>query len=637
MLESIRQHAQGWFAWAILIMVVVPFAMWGIHQYEGGGSSANVASVNGKEISLDDFQRAYQQQRNRIQSALGKSYDPSLINDKDLKKSVLENLINREVLLQGAHDAGMRVSPVQVGEEIRAIPQLQSDGKFDAALYQRLVRAQGMSVGGFERSMGEDLLVQQVSRGIAASAFVTKEELDALLRIKLQRRDIGYALVPVSAYLPAVDVDDKAVEQYYKDNPERFRSPEQASVDYLELSVDQLAKGVTVSEDELRERYQERAADFVTPEERRARHILIPVASDASPAEVDAAKKRAEDLLARIRKGESFADLAKQYSKDPGSAKQGGELGFFGHGAMDKAFEQAAFSLKPGEVSEPVRSTFGFHLIKLEEIRGGERKPFEQVRDQLERDVRHRKAEDLYYDQAETLSNLTFEHADSLKEAADKLRLPIQSTPLFTRDSGTGIAANPKVREASFSDDVLLGGKNSEAVELDQDHVVVLHLREHKPAALRDLDAVRDQIRQTLRLAAAKDKARAAGDELVKRLRAGEDPVKVFGPLKLAWQRSGFIGRDEVKLDPQLAKAAFEAQRPGDDHKPQFGGKVLGSGDYAVYGVFEVKEGDPAAADAQARAALREALLRERGDVMFQGYLDGLKSEMKIVRHEDQL
>jgi peptidyl-prolyl cis-trans isomerase D len=641
MLDSIRQHAQGWFAWAILIIVCVPFALWGINQYEGGGGSVDAATVNGKEISVADFQRAYQQQREqqreRIQSVLGKNFDPSLINDKEIKRNALENLIEREVLVQGAHDAGMRVSPVQVGARIRAIPQLQTDGKFDDELYRRLVRAQGLSVGGFEQAMGEDLLIQQLTSGIADSAFVTEQELEALLRVKLQQRDIGYAVVPASAYLGGVTVDDKAVEQYYKDNPDRFRTPEQASVDYLELSVDQLAQGVTVSEDDLRERYQERAADFTTPEERHARHILIPVASDAPPAEVEAAKKKAEDLLARIRKGEPFAELAKQYSQDPGSAKQGGDLGFFGRGAMDKAFEKAAFSLKPGEVSEPVRSTFGFHLIKLEETRGGESKPFDQVRAALERDVRHQKAEDLYFDQAETLSNLTFEHADSLKEAAGALHLPIRSSALFTRDNGSGVAADPKVREVAFSDDVLLGGKNSEAVELNPDHVVVLHLKEHKPAALRELDAVRDQIRQALRLEAAKDKTRSAGEDLVHRLQGGEDPAKALASLKLSWQRPGLIGRDDSKLDPQLAKAVFAAPRPGDDNKPQFAGEALASGDYAVYGVFAVKDGDPAAADAQTRDSLKGALLRERGQMVFKDYVDGLKSNMKIVRHEDQL
>lgn len=638
MLESIRQRAHGWFAWAILIMVVVPFALWGIQQYEGGGGgSANVATVNGKEISANDFQRAYQQQRQRIQSALGKNFDPSLINDKELKKSVLENLIEREVLLQGARNAGMQISPVQVGAEIRAIPQLQTDGKFDSELYQRLLRAQGMTVAGFEHAMGDDLLVQQLDRGIADSAFVTKAELDALLRVKLQQRDIGYAVVPAAAYLGQVTVDDKAVEQYYKDNADRYRTPEQVSVDYLELSVDQLAQGATVSEDELRESYRERAADFTTPEERRARHILIPVASDASPAEVEAAKKKAEDLLVRIRKGESFAELAKQYSQDPGSAQQGGDLGFFGRGTMDKAFEQAAFSLKPGEVSEPVRSTFGFHLIKLEEIRGGQRKPFEQVRGQIEHDLKHQKAEDLYFDQAEKLSNATFEHADNLKDAAETLHLPIQTTTLFTRDNGTGIAANSKVRDAAFSDDVLLGGKNSEAVELNADHVVVLHLKEHKPAALRDLATVRDDIRRTLRQAAAEAKAKAAGEDAVHRLQGGEDPAKALAPLKLSWQRPGLVGRQENKLDPQLVEAAFQVERPAGDGKPRFAGKALASGDYAVYGVYAVKDGDPAAADAQTRSSLKDALLRERAQVLFKDYVDGLKAGMKIVRHEDQL
>ena len=473
MFDFIRKYAQGWFAWAIIILVTVPFALWGIHQYSEGDSSVNVAAVNGKKISDQEYQQAYQQQRNRIQTMLGKNFDPSLIDEKQLRKSVLENLIEREVIIQGAQDAGLRVSDARIGAEIRAIPNLQNKGQFDKEQYERLLHSQGLSVGAFEHMVGNDLIIQQMNQGIADSAIVTKAELDALLRIKLQQRDIGYALVPASSYVGDAVVEDKAIEKFYQDNPDRFRTPEQVSVNYIELSVDDLAKDIQITEGALHERYQERAADFTTPEERRARHILIQVASDASPAVVDAAKKKAEGLLARIRKGESFAELAKQFSEDPGSAKEGGDLGFFGRGVMDKAFEQAAYSLKVGEVSEPVRSTFGIHLIKLEAVRGGERKPFEQVRAELESDLKHQQAEDRYFAEAETLSNMAFEHADNLTAAAQALRLPIQSSPLFTRNGGVGIAANPKVRDAAFSDDMLLGGKNSEAIELDQDHVVV--------------------------------------------------------------------------------------------------------------------------------------------------------------------
>ena len=355
MLEFIRERAHGWFAWAIVILLVIPFALWGVHQYQTTDAEVNVAVVNGKKISDAEFQRSYQQQRDRIKAMMGKNFDPSLIDDKQLKKQVLENLINREVLVQGAHDAGLRMSAVRVGAEIRAIPNLQTKGQFDPEIYHRLLRSQGLSVGAFEKMVSNDLVIQQLNQGVGGSAFVTKLELDTLLRIKLQQRDVGYALLPVSSYIGKATVDDKDVEKFYQDNPDRFRTPEEVSVNYLDLSVDSLAKDIQVTEEAVRERYQERAADFTTPEERHARHILIKVASDASPEKVEIAEKKAEDILARIHKGESFSELAKKYSQDPGSAKEGGDLGFFGRGVMDKAFEKAAFALKVGEVSDPVR------------------------------------------------------------------------------------------------------------------------------------------------------------------------------------------------------------------------------------------------------------------------------------------
>ena len=636
MLEFIRERAQGWFAWAIIILIIIPFALWGVHQYQTTDSEVNVAVVGNKKISDIEFKRAYQQQRNRIQTMMGKNFDPSLINDEQLKKSVLENLIEREVLVQGAHDAGMRVSAVRVGSEIRAIPNLQSKGQFDEELYRRLLRSQGLSVGGFEKMVGNDLIIQQLNEGIANSAFVTKPELDTLLRIKLQQRDIGYTVVPAASYLADAKVDDKAIEKFYKDNPDHFRTPEQVSVNYLDLSVDGLAKNIQVSEDAVRQSYQQRASDFSTPEERRARHILIQVASDAPADKVAAAKKKAEDLLARIRKGASFAELAKKYSQDPGSAKAGGDLGFFGRGVMDKAFEKAAFALKVGEVSEPVRSTFGFHIIKLEAIRGGKRKPFKEVRSQVERDLKRQKAEDKFYSKAENLSNIVFEHEDNLTAASQQLHIPIQSTGFFSRDKGVGIASNRKVREVAFSDDVLLGGKNSEAIELSQDHVVVIHIKDHKPAALKPLDEVREDIRQELRLEAAKAKAKQVGEDIIHQIKSGADVVVVTAKSKLKWQRSGFVGREGGKVNPQIVADAFQLPHPAAG-KPEFGGEALSSGDFAIYGVYALKEGDPASADKKTVEELKHSLIQESGQVVFQDYGDALKRNMKITRYPGKL
>jgi len=640
MLEFIRERAKGWFAWAIIILLIIPFALWGIHQYFEGDSAVNVAVVNDTDISANQFQRifqqTYQQQRSRLQRMLGDRFDPSFINQEQLKKQVLENMIEREVLLQNSHSSGMRISPERVGAEIRGIAGLQTNGTFDQDLYARLLQSQGQSVGSFESMMADDILIRQLNQAIADGSFTTKAELDALLRIKLQQRDIGFVLVAATNYMSEGEVDDKAIEKFYKDNPDRFRTPEQVSVDYLELSADEMAKGVTVTEDDVRNYYKDRAGDFTAPEERHARHILIPVASDASQTEVDAAKKKAEDILARIRKGESFADLAKKFSQDPGSAKQGGDLGFFGRGVMDKAFEKTAFDLKVGDVSEPVRSTFGFHLIKLEGIRGGKSKPFEEIRAQLEKDLKRQRAEDQYFSRAEDLSNLAFEHEDNLTDVAKELHMTIKNSGLFTRVSGKGISADPKVREAAFADDVLLGGKNSEAIELSQDHMVVLHLKEHKEIALRPLDEVREDIRQQLHSQAAKAKAKSVGEDILSRAKKGEDVAAISAKLQLSWDRSGFVARTGSKLNPQIVNAAFQLERPV-DAKPVFGGKVLVTGDYAVYGLYAVKDGDPASADKKTVDALKKSLEREHGQVVFENYAKALKEGMKITRFEKQL
>jgi peptidyl-prolyl cis-trans isomerase D len=328
--------------------------------------------------------------------------------------------------------------------------------------------------------------------------------------------------------------------------------------------------------------------------------------------------------------------LAKQFSQDPGSAKEGGDLGFFGRGVMDKAFEQAAFALKVGEVSEPVRSTFGFHIIKLEAIRGGERKSFEQVRPELEHEVKLQQAEDQFYTQAETLSNLAFEHADNLTAAAQQLHLPVQTSGMFTRDNGAGIAADPKVRAAAFSDDVLSEGKNSEAIELTQDHVVVVHLKDHKPAALRPLDEVRADIRQALSVEAAKTKAKEIGEDMVRRIKGGEDAAAVAAQLKLKWERPGFVARQDSKVNSQIVDAVFHLE-PSADTKPTFGGQALSSGDYAVYGLYAVKAGDPASADEKTLQSLKSSLVHELGQDSFKAYTDALKEQMKITRYPDKL
>src|SRR3569623_1473154 len=320
MLEFIRERAQGWFAWAIVILLIIPFALWGVYEYMSPEVKVNVAVVGGKDIPATEFQQTYQQQRARLQAMLGRNCDPALIDDARMKTDVREYMSEREVVLQSAVKNGRRVGDARVGAEIRAIPAVQTDCKIDKELYDRLVKSQGLTVKGFEQFVRNDVLVQQLRGGIAETAFVTQPEVDALIRLREQRRDIGYTLVPVARYIEEAKVDDQAVAQYYKDNQAQFRTPEQVSVEYLELAVRDIAAKLppdTVSD--LRQHYEERKSDFTVPEERRARHILILVGADAKPAELDAARNKIQEILARVRKGEDFATLACVFLQDTGS------------------------------------------------------------------------------------------------------------------------------------------------------------------------------------------------------------------------------------------------------------------------------------------------------------------------------
>lgn len=637
MLEYIRERAQGWFAWAIVILLVIPFALWGVNEYISPETKVNVAVVNGKDITDSEFQQMYQQQRARLQAMLGDNFSPALFDDARMKTDVFENMIEREVILNHAAKSGMHVGDARVGAEIRAIPAVQSNGEFDKELYDRLLKSQGLTVPRFEQIVRNDILLQQLRAGITDTAFVTQPEVDALIRLREQRRDIGYARVPVARYLEEVKIEEQAVAQYYKDNQAAFRTPEQVSVDYLELTVDDIStKQPPITEADLHQRYEERKADFSVPEERRARHILIQVGADAKPAEVDTARKKLEDILARVRKDEDFAALAREFSQDPGSAKEGGDLGYFGRGVMDKAFEDTVYSLQPGQVSEPVRSAFGFHIIKLEEIKSGQGKPFEEVRAQLERDLKRQRAEEQYFAQAEQLANLTFENADNLEGASKSLDLPIRNTGLFTRDHGEGIAAHPKVRAAAFADDVLGAGHNSEAVELAPDHVVVLRVKEHKPADVLPLDQVREQIQNTLRLEAAKKKAQEVGRALIAQTEKGTEIATVVKEAKLDWVRAGVIDRTAPNVDRAVIDEAYALAQPVAG-KPVIGGASLPSGDFAVIAVYDVKDADPTAVEVTARQAAHDALLRSRAEDEFTAYVKELKAAAEIKRYPDKL
>lgn len=635
MLQSIRDRAQGWLAWVIVGLIIIPFALWGVQEYVGVGAGVNVATVNGVDITQQHFQRVYEQQRQRLRTLLGGDFNAE--DETRIKQTVLDNLVRDEVVRQTAEALKLRVSNAQIAQEVGAIPQFQENGRFSPQLFQQALRSQGLSAEGLESQLRQGLLTEQLSSGVTVTSIITPTELDQAIRIKNQQRDIGHLVLPWAGFKEGVNPDEGAVQKYYEQNREQLASPEQVSIEYIELSAQALASQIIPDEQELHKLYEEHAATYATPEQRRASHILIGVDKAANEAAVAAAKAKAEEIHQRLTKGEDFAKLAKEVSQDPGSAPQGGDLGFFGKGVMDKAFEDRAFSLKAGEVSEPVKSAFGFHIIKLAEIKPAVTKTFAEVRSDLVKEQQQVKAQKLFFEKTEPLTNLSFENPDTLAVASKELGLPIQTSALFDRKGGEGIASDPKAVTAAFSEEILKRGFNSEPIEIGDNRLVVLRVKEHKPAAQRSLEEVRPAIVEQLRTEMAQAKAREAGEAFTERLKKGEDPAAIAKEYRVEWIKSGLVGRDEAKIDPQVVRAAFRLSKPAKDAAPAVGGERLESGDYAVLAVYAVREGDPAAMESAARTALKRELQRNLAQGEYELFVAGAKNEAKVVTYPDKL
>jgi len=636
MLQFIRDRAQGLIAWVIVILIIIPFALWGINQYFGNDTELPVAKVNGSGIPQRDFQLVYQQVRAFRQSLMGDSFNPAFMDENDIKRDALDRLIRREVLAQSAIDAGFRVGNSQLGQTITKQEEFQSEGKFDPDLYQRLLSAQGMSPAKFESSLQRDLLANQMLASFSETGMVLDYELDKILRIREQQRKIGYLTLKADDYLGDAEISDDEITGYYETHLDRFAIPEQVSVEYLELSAASLAQHIQVDEEAVRKLYEEQAANFTVGEERRARHILIKVEEDADDQAVETARTKTQDLLSKIHAGEDFDKLARQHSEDAGSAADGGDLGYFARGVMVKPFEDAAFSMSVDDVSDLVRSPFGFHIIKLVGIKAGDTKSFDEVRAKLEQDYKDHKAEEQFFEQADLLADLTYETPDTLSVAAQELNLPIITTGFFSRNNGQGIASDPKVRETAFSIDVLEAKNNSEAIELGQNHLIVLRIKERKMASTRPQEEVTEQISSQLQRDKAKQAAEEAGKALLQRITAGENIELLADELKLEWKKTGFIGRNDTTVTSDIVRAAFKMRKP-EASSPVNIGFGLPTGDYAIVTVYEVQDGDPAAVDVSERESLKASILRSNGQQISGNLYEDLKQRMKITEFPDRL
>lgn len=619
MLQQIRERAQGWVAWTIVIMIVIPFAFWGIDSYMGGGTEPFVAKVNGNKVTERAFNQTVQRTRLDLRERLGEGYDPSLFDNQRLREQVLERMINEAVLLDASTGMGLRVSDDAVRAAVLAEPFFQDNGVFSNETYQRVLRQQGLSPAGFEENTRTRLLATQLPRAVRDSEFVTPADLANSTRLLRQRREIAWLEVPAMDLASAPEPDEAAVTAYYEAHRADFQTPEQVRISYLELDAKSLSTPAGAADDgELRAAYDERIAEFTTPERRRMRHILLSVPSGATDAEAAAVLDKIQAVRERIVGGESFAEVAKAVSQDPGSAGQGGDLGDVERGIMDPAFEDAGFALAVNTVSEPVRSRFGYHLIEVTAIEPEAVKPYDAVREQLAAEVGAGHAEGAFYDLAERLATLAYETPDSLVPAAEALGLTVKTTDWIPRSGGSGLFANPKVIAAAFSADVL-EGNNSELIEPEPEllQAVVLRVDEHQEPAQRPLDEVRAEIVTAIKTEAAGAAALAAAEAIVDRLEAGEALDAVADGRTV--ERPGLVGRTDAKVPTPALSLAFALPHPADG-KASFGATEVGDGGAVVVAVTKVEEGDPATLDEASRSdeqrVLNDVLARAANDAV---------------------
>lgn len=616
MLQNIRDNSQGWIAKTIIGVIVVLMALTGFDAIiQSTSNSQNAADVNGEKITQSSLNAAVDMQRRQLIQQFGKDFDASLLDDKLLRQASLDSLIDRTLLLQGAKEAGMGFSDASLDQLILQTPAFQVDGKFNAARFDQILQQQGMGRMEFRERLKQDVLVSQLQASLAASNFVTDAELENFVRLDKQTRDFASQTIHIDT--KSIDISDDELKAYYDEHKDQYMSPEQVVVEYVELRKESFFAQAEASDEELQALYQKEIANLA--EQRRAAHILLEVNDKLSDEQ---AKAKLAEVAERLKQGEDFAKLAEEVSQDPGSASNGGDLGFAGPGVYDPEFEKSLYALKKDEVSAPVRSSFGWHLIKLLDVQAPEVPSFDSLKAKLEREVKAQQVEQRFVEAAKELEEASFEASD-LAQPAQELGLQVQTSGAFGREGGEGVAANRQVVQAAFSPEVLEDGANSGAIELDPDTTLVLRVKEHKKPTLLPLEEVSAGIRDTLSRKKASEAAKAEGEALLAQLRDG-------GASGKDWKVVEAATRSQEGVEPEVLQALFRMAKP-EDGKSSFAGLTLNSGDYVVLRLDGVGQAT-AELSAEEKTSYRRFLASRAGQQDFAAYREQLKESADIER-----
>jgi len=625
MLQAIRDKFTGVIALliigAIAITLVISFG-----GMDGGVLTGNFAAeVNGEEIPAINYQRVMQNQLYRQQEALQGELTPEL--QEQIQRNVLEGMIRNEVVKQFVRDAGFRIEDQRVMQQIARQEVFQVGGEYSYESYVMILANQGITPEGFERDQRAQMEIEQLENGIVASSFYTPAEYRRYIELLAEERVVAYLQLDAAELAPEVEVTDEQLREFYETNAEMFMTDESVRLEYVEVRVDDVKQGIEVTEAEVRDYYDANSDRFIAPDRRRVSHILLLIDDETDDAAVAAT---AADLRARLEQGESFEDLAREFSQDSVSAEDGGSLGWATPGDYPEAFEEALLELEPGQVSAPVRTEFGVHLIRLDEIREGTQQAYEDVREALFDELRTQAAIDEFYAQAERLDDLALENPGNLAAVAADVGLDLHSIETFTRTGGEPLGYEPALVDAVFSVSVLEDGENTPLIELGDERAVVASVTEHRNATQRPFDEVRALVEGTLRAQGAAQLARQRGEELLARLDGGESFAELADEYSFTVPEVATVTRATPDVPPDLLMAIYRAARPADD-RPEFHGIGLANGNYGIFRLDEVVPGRPDMIPQQQRDQRKQMLAQQSGANAAAALIADLREAAKVV------
>jgi peptidyl-prolyl cis-trans isomerase D len=617
MLQNIRKSSQGTVAKVIVGAIIVTFALFGVDSIVGGlGGEPEVAEVNGEGIPESMFKRTVENKKRQMLAQMGEQADPDLIDEALLNASVLDGLIKTEILYQDAEGKGIHVADALLNSTIAGNDAFHVDGKFSNEQLQMLLRPLGLTVQDYKQALARDFMINQPRSAIMASAFLMPEERDRIVRLDRQQRSFGLATVTASSYHDSIAVSDENVESYYEENRAKYVKPESVDVSFVELTRASLTESVIADEEQLKKMYEAERATFESEERRDASHILVKVDETRSEPE---ALDRIKQIAERLDQGEDFAAVAKAESEDEGSAAKGGNLGLSGRGVYVDAFEEALFSLDVGVVSEPVRTEFGYHLIRVDGIQKDEFSDFESMRPVLEQRYVTEQSERLFREKVERLADSSYASSD-LSEPAEELGLEVKSLVSVSSQSSDRIFSAVKIQKVLFSEELVNGGENSAVIEIEDGHAVVFRVDAYHEAGIHALSAVKEQIRQELIEQKAREFAKSVGEAFLVRIVAGEDPTAVAAGMGLKWQQHDNVRRDNFTLDQTLVERVFALPESAGAETGSVHTLTLPNGDFAVVKLISVDRQQEVAITSVEKQGIDSMLSRSLGAVDYSAY-----------------